>query len=171
MWSIKCFLVLSLALVISNTFDLLEVRPKNISVKEGDSVTLFCSVDAYWEWCKFSHGGKVCDYVWKKEQWNVTVLNCEDFAGRAEFVADYDQYHCAMKLSNVQLEDAGDWSCELESYHASRYRGSGYQRTGEMVIEVIPVTTTTNTAAHCLIITLNVTFEFLILAFSATLWP
>ena len=150
MWSYKCLFVFSLAVVSSNAFGLVEVRPEQVSVNEGDSVTLFCAVDTYWEWCKFSHADKVCDYEWRKDVWNVTELNCEDFASRAEFAADYDQYQCAMKLSNVGLEDAGKWSCELESYVHGKYRGYGYQKTGEMVIEVIPIniptpTTTTTT--------------------------
>ena len=137
MWSVKCLFVFSLA-VVSNAFDIIEVKPEQVSVKEGDSVTLFCATDNYWEWCKFSHADKICDYEWKKAEWNVTVLNCDDYADRAEFVADYDQYQCAMRLSKIGPEDAGKWSCEIESYSKSRYRNSGYIRTGEMTIAVTP---------------------------------
>ena len=134
MWTVTYLLVFSLTLV-SNAFELTEVA---VSVKEGDSFTLFCAVDDYWEWCKFSHADKFCDYQWKKNVWNVTVLNCDDYAGRAEFVADYDQYQCGMKLSNVGLEDAGKWSCEIESYRAGGGRNFGYIKTGEMTVRVIP---------------------------------
>ena len=128
-----CLLALA---VVSQAFDLLEVKPEKATVKEGSSVTLFCAVDTYWEWCKFSHVAKVCDYQWTRAAWNVTTLNCDDFGPRVEFVGDYGQKECAIKLSNVGVEDAGRWTCQLEAYHAGRYRGYGYQKTGEMFLKV-----------------------------------
>ena len=43
------------------------------------------------------------------------------------------------------VKDAGEWKCEMESYHGGYYRGYGYNATGVMKIEV-PTTTTTTTA-------------------------
>jgi excinuclease UvrABC ATPase subunit len=37
------------------------------------------------QWCTFAHAAKKCDYEWKRSAWNVTELDCSDFAGRAEF--------------------------------------------------------------------------------------
>ena len=37
----------------------------------------------------------------------------------------------------LTMEDAGEWKCELESYHAGRYRGYGYVREGTMMVDVL----------------------------------
>merc|ERR1712038_2153921 len=57
------------------------------------------------------------------------------------------------ELDNVTPEDAGEWKCELESYHAGRYRGYGYLKTGVMEISVPTTTTTTTTTTK--VITTN----------------
>jgi len=50
---------------------------------EGQSVELFCNVDGYYEWCTFRrHDGKVCDFEWRRDVWNLTVLDCGAFEGR-----------------------------------------------------------------------------------------
>ena len=102
------FILTVLSASIVSGFDITEVKPKTISVKEGDAVDLFCSVDGYYEWCTFKHMGKKCDYEWKREVWNLTVLDCRDYADRAEFTGDYNNYECSIRLSDVGLEDAGN---------------------------------------------------------------
>ena len=44
----------------------------------------------------------------------------------------------------MSIIDAGEWKCELESYHAGRSRGYGYLRTGVMKISVANTTTGKN---------------------------
>jgi hypothetical protein len=61
----------------------IDSRPKNLSVDEGGSFELFCAVDGYYEWCTFTRpDGKICDFEWKRELWDIDVLQCTDFAGR-----------------------------------------------------------------------------------------
>lgn len=133
------------AICAVSAFDLTLVTPKASSVKEGESVVLSCTVDTYYEWCKFEHAGKKCDYEWRKKEWNITLLDCSDFNDKIRYVGDYNNYNCAIELKNVTPEDAGEWTCEMESYHAGRYRGYGYQKTGSMMIDVEVKTTTTTT--------------------------
>ena len=121
---------------LTNGFELTEVKLSKNTVTEGGSVTLYCHVDGWWEWCTFKHDGNLCDFGYDSND-TVTQLNCtEDYEFRAEFVGDYNNYECAMELSNVKLEDAGKWTCEVESYYAGRYRGYGYQVSGEMDLKV-----------------------------------
>ena len=40
------------------------------------------------------------------------------------FTGDYDKHNCAMELSNVTIEDEGQWKCELEEYKLGISRGS-----------------------------------------------
>ena len=138
-------LISSQILALSHGFSLTAVKPKTVRIVEGQDVDLFCAVDTYYEWCTFVHNDKKCDFEWKRDVWNLTTLDCADYQDRAHFNGDYNEYNCGIKLKNVKLEDAGLWSCELESYHAGKYRGYGYQVKGEMVLEVEPKVTTTTT--------------------------
>ena len=38
----------------------------------------------------------------------------------------YNNYQCGLKISGAQAEDAGDWTCEIESYVKNGKRGDGY---------------------------------------------
>ena len=35
---------------------------------------------------------------------------------RIEFVGNYNEYDCSIELSNLSVSDAGEWTCDLESY-------------------------------------------------------
>ena len=61
-----------------------------------------------YEWCKFRHvpSGRVCDFEWNEAAYNITVLNCEDFAGRFVFLGKYNDYNCAVRIENARGEDA-----------------------------------------------------------------
>ena len=39
----------------------------------------------------------------------MTVNNCDDFKGRFEYLGDYDNYKCGIRISGVEKEDAGAW--------------------------------------------------------------
>ena len=126
-------ILFSLLMSLTKAFELTEVKSSKSMVNEGGSVTLSCVVDGWWEWCTFKHNDNLCDFEWTKDTWNVTTLNCtEDY----EFVGDYDNYECAIELTNISLEDAGKWTCEIESYYAGRYRGYGYKVTGEIDVKL-----------------------------------
>ena len=99
----------SLALLIgilstSYAFELVTVEPVATEIAYGGKLRLTCNPDGYYEWCKFIHQDKVCDFQWKREVWNITTLECSDFEGRARFVGNYDDYECGMELDNVTPE-------------------------------------------------------------------
>ena len=102
-------LVKSLTLVFviistSSAFELVKVEPKSTTIPYGSKLRLTCNVDGYYEWCKFIHNDKFCDFQWKKDIWNITTLECSDFEGRAHFFGTYDNYECGMELDNVTPE-------------------------------------------------------------------
>ena len=85
-------------------------QPKSVSVKEGDTINLSCTVDNYYEWCTFVHNDKICDYEWKKPEWNITLLDCSDFSERKiRFSGEYEKYNCAIELKNVKAEGRRLW--------------------------------------------------------------
>ena len=47
--------------------------------------TLLLLLLLYFQFCTFKHAGKMCDIVWTKEAWNVTMGECSDYSGRATF--------------------------------------------------------------------------------------
>ncbi len=133
------FLFLPLLPATSLAFRVWNHSPKNISyLAQGDDITLSCSSDNWWKWCTFKHAesGKVCDFQWKFEPYNVTVLDCDDFAGRFEFVGDYNNYNCAVKLTGMTGQEAGKWRCEMEEFWKGLQRGAGDIDTVEFEIEV-----------------------------------
>ena len=102
---VKLLFIVSVSVSISSAFELTKVSPETVkTVKEGGSVTLSCTVDGYYEWCTFVHNSKKCDYEWKKDKWNVTVLDCSDFGDRVRYAGNYDNYNCAMEIKNVLPE-------------------------------------------------------------------
>ena len=77
------FVVLALLGLSSvSAFDFLEVKPKQVTVKEGGQLELFCKVNDWWEWCTFKHNGNVCDFMWDQNTYNVTTLDCKAYEGR-----------------------------------------------------------------------------------------
>ena len=140
----QVFLVLAAAASAAHGFSLLESRPKSVTVKEGGEVELFCAVDDWWEWCTFKRAdAAICDFEWRKDVYNVTVLDCAAFAGRFEFIGDYNSYQCGIRLKDVRPEDAGEWSCDFENYYSGQTRNYGYKVSGKMSVDVEVITTTT----------------------------
>ena len=100
----KSFIVLFTILSTSYAFELVTVEPKATVIPYGGKLRLTCNADGHYEWCKFMHNDKICDFQWKRDVWNITTLECSDFAGRARFVGNYDSYECGMELDNVTPE-------------------------------------------------------------------
>ena len=88
----------------SSAFELVKVEPASTTVPYGGKLRLTCNPDGYYEWCKFIHNDKICDFEWKKDVWNITKLDCSDYEGRAHFFGSYDNYECGMELDNVTPE-------------------------------------------------------------------
>ena len=83
-------IVLCVVAGLAASFDIKAARPKNLSVDEGGSIELFCAVDGYYEWCTFKRqDGKICDFEWKRDLWDVDVLQCSDFAGRMTRIGEF----------------------------------------------------------------------------------
>ena len=99
--SLSVFIVI---LSTSYAFELVTVEPKATEISYGGKLRLTCNPDGYYEWCKFIHNDKVCDFQWKKDVWNITTLECSDFEERARFVGTYDNYECGMEIDNVTPE-------------------------------------------------------------------
>ena len=100
----KSFIVLFTILSTSYAFELVTVEPKATVIPYGGKLRLTCNADGHYEWCKFMHNDKICDFQWKRDVWNITTLECSDFEGRSRFVGTYDNYECGMELDNVTPE-------------------------------------------------------------------
>lgn len=146
----KLLIILSIwynyLIALNEAFELTDVTPTTrIEVKEGEPITLSCSTSDHYEWCKFIHKehGKECDFVWTRQAWNITTLNCTDYENRAFYTGDYDNNICAITIISTTIEDTGDWLCELEEYWRGYERGDGKNVTGKMSVQIIPKITTT----------------------------
>jgi len=136
-----------------NALEIIDSEPKSksVTVKEGDSLSIWCKSDDYWEWCKITHVGsaKSCEHVWNKTPYNVKEGNCNDFEGRFAYIGDRaaSAYKCGILVKDMSPEDEGKWKCEIWGYYdgSNRYRSSvsKVSKSFEVDIEVKTTTTTT----------------------------
>ena len=132
------------ALDFTNAFSLEKSEPETqLVVKEGESFQLSCTVDGYYEYCKFVHKDEICDFAWIVEQKDITIVECNDYEGRMEWSGDAF-YKCAMTIHNAQPKDAGAWKCEIESYAPGKDRGYGSNVTADFDIKINAHQTTSN---------------------------
>ena len=116
----------------SDHFNIISYKPEtgSTSVQQGQSLELWCNVDGYWEFCSFSHvpSGRSCDFQWKHDTDNVTMTKCTPFEGRFEYLGDYQNNKCGIRIHEVIFGDSGEWRCDMESYtYSSGEKGNGYQ--------------------------------------------
>ena len=53
---------------------------------------------------------------WKRAKGGVSVENCDDSLNdRISISGDYDSHECGLTITNLQIEDAGTWECEVEN--------------------------------------------------------
>ena len=77
-----CLALLVLAATSVAGFEIVKNEPATSYVKEDGVLSLLCESDTYWEWCTFkAPAGKICDYVWTKEdrgngRWNISIEAC-----------------------------------------------------------------------------------------------
>ena len=121
---------------------LTEVKPKQISLEEGEDVKLHCAANQNYEWCNFIHHViweeyQSCSFQMNRATWNVTTVHCDDFNGRIEFnykTRVQDLFICEITLKSVTLEDQGIWNCLLTSVSTQTTN----KTQGEMRLEVHP---------------------------------
>ena len=145
-------MMLCLSLLLLGTsasaFEVKSVNPSIIRVEKGHSFEVICTADNWWEFCTFRKGYKSCNIDWKKDpNYNVTMGECDDFAGRVEFRGSYLNFECGLKISGAELSDDGDWSCDIESYVKYGLRGDGRMDSKKFTVYVENPTTTTSTTA------------------------
>jgi len=140
--------MISLLLLVvgcSSGFMITTSRPDQITVMAGKTVTLFCEVDADYEWCKFYHPtGKFCDFEWKRSKGNITMQECQ-MENKVQFHGAYDDRECGITFT-AAYGDSGTWKCEIEEYVFLSSRGAGSVRSAEMKVNVeIPTSSTRTT--------------------------
>ena len=136
-------LVLAYLSAIAQGIWLTEVKPKQISLEEGEDVKLHCAANQNYEWCNFIHNDhyqelyQSCSFQMNRATWNVTTVHCDDFNGRIEFnykTRVQDLFICEITLKSVTLEDQGIWNCLLTGVSTKTTN----KTQGEMRLEVHP---------------------------------
>jgi len=134
-------LVVMLTLHGCSAFLITDAEPGIILVAPGTPVTLSCTVDDHYEWCKwFNPKGEFCDFEWKRNENNITMQECE-LSSKVSFSGVYDDMQCGITFTASE-EDTGIWKCEIEEYVTWRSRGAGRIQTAQMNVTVqVPTTT------------------------------
>ena len=107
----KPILLLLFIASISSAFELTKVEPKLATIPYGGKLRLTCNGDNYWEFCKFIHNDKICDLIWKRDPYNVTIEECTDYEGRMRYVGSYNNYECIIEIDNVSEEGKNKHFC------------------------------------------------------------
>ena len=90
---------------------------KQLTYIPGDTVKLKCVTSDWYEFCSWKHNNQVCKFEWKRSYGDVRKQSCDsNWNDRIKFVGNYNEYDCSIELSNLSLSDAGEWTCNLESY-------------------------------------------------------
>jgi len=134
-------LVVMLTLHGCSAFLITDAEPGIILVAPGTPVTLSCTVDDHYEWCKwFNPKGEFCDFEWKRKEGNITMQECA-LSNKVSFSGVYENMQCGITFTASE-EDTGIWKCEIEEYVTWRGRGAGRIQTAQMNVTVhIPTTT------------------------------
>ena len=82
----------------------------------GNTITLTCQSDGYFEYCDWEHQDKVCKFEWKRWHWAVRKQTCPELSSRMNYVGNYKSHECKVELTDVELADAGKWQCTVEGY-------------------------------------------------------
>ena len=61
---------------------------------------------------------------------------------------DYENHECKVQLSSVDLQDAGDWVCTMESYVWGPVRGQIAQKVVQLKVEKKEAKKATNKASR-----------------------
>jgi len=144
-------LLLSLHLHSSLSFQIISYSQSAKSMEPGQTIHLLCKSDKSWEFCQWKHMNKEQEVVrdclmeWKRSKGGVSVEKCADtLSDRISISGDYDSHECGLTISNIQIEDAGTWECEMEEYRWGDWV-SGYKHTQLLNFDVALRTTTTTT--------------------------
>ena len=115
---------------------------------QGDTVDLMCQSDKYWEWCRWIHMDKFCDYEWTPA-YGVHQIGCDFPDGKVEFIGDYNKHQCGVRIHGLDARDRGTWMCEVEKYYVGFSRRYGEYRTNvlNLVVHLKPTTTTSEPAS------------------------
>ena len=120
-------------------------RVKNVSyvndrIMEGGAVNLNCTLNDNFHFCIFKlNNMKKCVFDYGGNQ-----IDChKDFKRRVSYTGQKNQYKkiCAMEIINVNLNDAGQWTCQAEEWLSStQFQGKGKLAQGykNMVLNVVP---------------------------------
>ena len=122
-----CHLSLFESFVLSDRFRIIK---SDIEVDNGDSppfkpgsnVTLKCQASDTMEHCIWSHKSRgkyqKCTFEWTLTNGNTETKKCypDDINKRTNFVGNYDQNECFIKLLNINTYDHGEWKCHIQEY-------------------------------------------------------
>ncbi|TRY77793.1 hypothetical protein TCAL_16674 [Tigriopus californicus] len=109
-------LLLALCPLSSLAFNIVKTSFQE-EVATGDTIKLSCKTDGYYEHCVWRHKSEVCEYEWKKSHDAVLKQRCSHrIDDRIRFVGEYYKHECSIEIAQADLEDAGSWECEMESY-------------------------------------------------------
>eukprot|EP00094_Tigriopus_californicus_P007453 TCALIF_07175-PA protein Name:"Protein of unknown function" AED:0.37 eAED:0.37 QI:0/0/0.16/0.5/1/1/6/45/587 len=132
-------LLLALCPLSSLAFNIVKTSFQE-EVATGDTIKLSCKTDGYYEHCVWRHKSEVCEYEWKKSHDAVLKQRCSHrIDDRIRFVGEYYKHECSIEIAQADLEDAGSWECEMESYVWGPASGTTDKKTLKLKVETLRV--------------------------------
>ena len=118
----QCSIVISL-FVVTFGFRIQESSPTQWATK-GQSVTLTCKSSHRFEYCSWiAPNQQKCNFEWKMNLNQVIKKTCSLYFREDDFVGNYRNQECSLRISSVTQADEGVWTCVMEKYLFGPWRG------------------------------------------------
>ena len=119
---LQCSIVISL-FVVTFGFRIQESSPTQWATK-GQSVTLTCKSSHRFEYCSWiAPNQQKCNFEWKMNLNQVIKKTCSLYFREDDFVGNYRNQECSLRISRVTQADEGVWTCVMEKYLFGPWRG------------------------------------------------
>ena len=110
---------------VTSEFKVIQIKPTKLTrVMEGRDVIFSCVSNKPYKLCTFENHRAVkskCSIEPVIGQKRINFQNCSSIQNRIEKVDNFNEYNCTIKLKNIEGEDAGKWTCKLESQESMEH--------------------------------------------------
>ena len=119
-------------------------------IEETKSLEIVCKVSNWFDWCAFVFANGIrCEWNYDHGKWNsgnkidpVNIRFCETYIDQVEFIGNYQNGECGIRLKRVLKTETGLLSCDFEqwlSHHQTR--GTSPEASFDTImLDIVPET-------------------------------
>ena len=118
--------------------DVVQADSDLVQLELGEEFIVSCNAGAPYQYCKFvSPSGQYCNFYWGGVGLSKSKQFCVGLKEKVIFVGSQEDYECALLIRGAEIEDNGQWTCEVGSPPGrSGERQLRWSQTGELNINI-----------------------------------